>query len=399
MLARCDDVSLPDPVHAVKSVAERNTLYILLGEAPTRGRLVHCRFVSELPRGGAELSGATGSDHAVGGHPHSTPLHILTEQLRIPAQSARECVQQKCVNATAVRCQRRQRMFRKLALLLAVIAATSIGVATAHAQNIRTWVSGTGTNSGSCSRAAPCLTFSYALSQTNSGGEIDCLDPGGFGAVTITISVIINCEGPGFGAIETNGSDAVTINTSGITVNLIGLILDGENSDGGVGVVITGAATVNIRDCKIYGFVHKSGFTGSGILVQPSATGATLVVDNVLIADNSGGIALIGSTGASNMTVRNSNINNNNFYGIDVEIDGGTHAGATIEQTTMAFNGIGLLVEGSGAVAVLGGSTVVNNTTGVSNSGGTVYSFKNNQIGGNGTDGTPLTAYPGGPLN
>ena len=31
--------------------------------------------------------------------------------------------------------------------------------------------------------------------------------------------------------------------------------------------------------------------------------------------------------------------------------------------------------------------------------GGILYSFENNQIGRNSIDGTPLTAYPGGPLN
>jgi hypothetical protein len=55
-----------------------------------------------------------------------------------------------------------------------------------------------------------------------------------------------------------------------------------------------------------------------------------------------------------------------------------------------------IFVNGAGAVALLGGSTVVNNATGVKTvSGGIIYSFKNNQIGGNSTDATPLTAYPG----
>ena len=90
------------------------------------------------------------------------------------------------------------------------------------------------------------------------------------------------------------------------------------------------------------------------------------------------------------MTVRNSNINNTGTA-ILAQLNGGTHSGVTVEQATLSFNHYGVYVSGAGAVALIGGSTLVNNTVGVATqSGGTVYSFKNNQIGGNGTDGTPL---------
>lgn len=112
---------------------------------------------------------------------------------------------------------------KKLALPLIVVAATCVGAAAGHAGNDRTWVSGTGSNTGSCTRTAPCLTFEYAIGQTNSNGEINCLDPAGFGPVTINISVTINCEGVSNGGIELASGYAVTINTAGIIVNLIGL--------------------------------------------------------------------------------------------------------------------------------------------------------------------------------
>ena len=286
----------------------------------------------------------------------------------------------------------------KLALLLAIIAATCLGAAPAHALNTRSWVSPTGSDSASCSVTAPCLTFDGALAKTASGGEVNCLGPGGFGGtsgVTISISVTIDCEGASIGGVEASGgNNAITINTTGITVNLIGLDINGEDQSGKIGVDITAPATVNIRNCKIYGFSVQ------GILISPSSSGGVLVVDGVFLTNNSVGVSEYITSGTANMTVRNSDINNNQT-GILVAVIGGTHAGATIEQTTLAFNSsYGLEVYGSGAVAVLGGSTVVNNATGVNaQSGGTLYSFKNNQIGGNATDGTPLTAYPGGPLN
>ena len=67
--------------------------------------------------------------------------------------------------------------------------------APAHAQATRTWVSGVGDDVNPCSRTAPCKTFAGAISKTAAGGEINCLDPGGFGAVTITKSLAISCEG------------------------------------------------------------------------------------------------------------------------------------------------------------------------------------------------------------
>ena len=63
-----------------------------------------------------------------------------------------------------------------------------------QAQATRTWVSGVGDDVNPCSRTAPCKTFAGAISKTATGGEINCLDPGGFGAVTITKSIQILCE-------------------------------------------------------------------------------------------------------------------------------------------------------------------------------------------------------------
>jgi hypothetical protein len=282
---------------------------------------------------------------------------------------------------------------KKLALLLAVIAATCLGAASGRATGAtRTWVSNTGSDANPCSVTQPCLTFAGAIANTASGGEINCRGPGGFGAVTIAISVTINCEGASNGGISVTSGNAITISTAGVIVNLIGLGIDGENGGGQYGVFINAAATVNIRNCKVYGF------SGTGIL-SLSSSGVTLIVDNTFVANNGNGIFEAEVNGVSNMTVRNSNINNNGI-GVAVIGSAGTHSGATIEQTTLAFNGTGLKVSSTGAVALIGGLTVVNNGTGVATQfGGITYSFNNNQIGGNSTDGTPLTAYPGGPLN
>ena len=278
---------------------------------------------------------------------------------------------------------------KKLTLIAAVIVVGYFATATAHAASAGTWVSGTGTNNTSCSRTTPCQTFAQAIAVTESGGEIDCLDPGAFGAVTISISVTINCEGS-----PNSSTTAITINNGNANVNLFGLEINAGTTPGGNGVAITAPAIVTIRNCKIYNY------DTAGISFQPSSSGGFLLVDNVFISFASVGISLASTNGAViNMSVRNSTLADQNA-GIIVGVNGSGHAGATIEQTTIAANGTGLQVSGAHAVAIIGGSTIVNNPTGVSAiDGGVIYSFKNNQIGGNGTDGTPLTAYPGGPLN
>src|ERR1043165_5674417 len=74
------------------------------------------------------------------------------------------------------------------------VLAPMLSLAPAHAQATRTWVSGVGDDANPCSRTAPCKTFAGAISKTAAQGEINCLDPGGFGAVTITKAVTISCE-------------------------------------------------------------------------------------------------------------------------------------------------------------------------------------------------------------
>src|SRR6202158_1363313 len=96
--------------------------------------------------------------------------------------------------------------------------------APAHAQATRTWVSGVGDDANPCSRTAPCKTFAGAISKTASPGEIDCLDPGGFGAVTITKSITIDCRET-LGGVLVSGTNAIIVNdgTFAATVTIRGL--------------------------------------------------------------------------------------------------------------------------------------------------------------------------------
>src|SRR5664279_4746406 len=105
---------------------------------------------------------------------------------------------------------------RKSILLFAALVMSvfvSSWVTPAHAQATRTWVSGVGDDVNPCSRTAPCKTFPGAISKTAAGGEINCLDSGGFGAVTITKSITLKCQGV-VGSILVAGTNAIVINVA-----------------------------------------------------------------------------------------------------------------------------------------------------------------------------------------
>ncbi|MBV8848001.1 MAG: hypothetical protein JOZ16_00265, partial [Methylobacteriaceae bacterium] len=110
-----------------------------------------------------------------------------------------------------------------LGILLAPLLGTP-----AHAQATRTWVSGLGDDANPCSLTAPCKTFAGAISKTTSGGEIDCLDPGGFGTVTITKAITIDCLG--LGSILASGTVGITVSSAlpaGSSVTIRNLSING----------------------------------------------------------------------------------------------------------------------------------------------------------------------------
>src|SRR5712692_7607160 len=134
--------------------------------------------------------------------------------------------------------------------LASVVAAVCSFTPMAYAQATRTWVSGVGDDANPCSRTAPCKTFAGAISKTATLGEIDVLDPGGFGAVTITKSITI--DGGGFIAgVLVSGTNAIIVNISGAKVTLRNLDIDGLTT-GLSGILVLNAAAVRVENCKIY---------------------------------------------------------------------------------------------------------------------------------------------------
>src|SRR5436853_654732 len=102
--------------------------------------------------------------------------------------------------------------FRLTISAVSTIIFTLAIASLAQAQATRTWVSGVGDDLNPCSRTAPCKTFSGAISKTATGGEIDALDPGGFGVIVITKSITIDGASTLAGVLAASNATGVSVN-------------------------------------------------------------------------------------------------------------------------------------------------------------------------------------------
>ncbi|MDQ3936299.1 MAG: right-handed parallel beta-helix repeat-containing protein [Actinomycetota bacterium] len=300
----------------------------------------------------------------------------------------------------------------RLIVLTAIGLLIALAVPTAaSAQATRTWVSGVGDDANPCSRTAPCKTFAGAISKTAAKGEINCLDPGGFGGVTITKSITIKCHYTE-GGVLVSGTNAIVVNAAATDkVVLRGLDINGIGT-GLNGVRILQAKSVRILDSEIYGFVRN------GIDFEPTNTLANLVVHNTHIHDVTGNGVLVAppSTGTNARShVRYSLIENNGCgYTVTNRLPdpafvfttrcgtqaagagGGSPKGYALHSAFIQHDGTGgrgLFTNGGTSVIVTGDSQITNNTTGVEGIDnvaqiGGVYSFEDNYVDSNGVNGT-----------
>src|SRR5882762_10069499 len=197
---------------------------------------------------------------------------------------------------------------RRIALLgiITGFLVPFLASAPANAQATRTWVSGVGDDVNPCSRTAPCKTFAGAISKTIAGGEISVLDPGGFGAVTITKSISLTQDSSGEAGILASGTNGVIVNAAATDiVNLRGLVIDGGTpaAPGLNGVRFLAGGALNIQNSVIKNFTASSGF---GVIVAPSNTSRLMIRDTVLSNNGNGttgGAISIAPTGAASASV------------------------------------------------------------------------------------------------
>jgi hypothetical protein len=302
---------------------------------------------------------------------------------------------------------------RKLISALALLCAIAFIAATAPAQaaNTRSWVSASGSNGNACTQSAPCLTFAFAITQTNAGGEIDCLSGGDFGAVTITFSITIDCGTGQVGTINSYSSTAITINTSSPSVVVLrNLNLGGNGNFSGIVTTNFANSTLTVQHCTIYGqdsgisFMPTSG-RGSLQIIDTSVYGnqvgvdvevasgviASVVLNQVELNGNRSGLNF-GGSGTVAGTLRQSVVAANSAYGISANVAASYF---TVEESSIVDNlTSGISTTTSGTNVEVAASTIGANGTGLSAGSGNLYSFGNNQLSANGSNGS---FTPGGP--
>jgi hypothetical protein len=307
-----------------------------------------------------------------------------------------------------------KKMKRHFAFRLALVAASLLfGAAQVHAQLSptplsRTWVSGVGDDVNSCGRYDPCKTFQRAFNQTATGGEITALDAGGFGAVNIDRSVTITSQ-LAFGGILAAATTGVVVNApAGHVVILRNLAING-NGNGLNGVNFIAGGRLVVENARIYGFsghgilFQPSGAStlivtasainnnvGGGIHVKPGSAGmATAVLDGVTLIANGRGLR---AEDGSSVEVRNSHATLSTNSGF---VAAGTSRPVSmfVDRSAATYNTLGGVHAGTMATVRISNFTATGNGTGLSMSGGSIMSFVNNQVSGNTTDGAPtLTA-------
>lgn len=303
--------------------------------------------------------------------------------------------------------------------LLVVVCCAVAFASVAQAQN-RTWVSGTGDDADPCSRTAPCSTFAGAIVKTAVHGEINCLDPGGFGAVTITKSITIDCHEIPAGMLHTSGANGVNIAFDSFaggdtrrSVRLRNLNLSGADT-GARGISITGStlatnSEVHVEDCVIDGDFGGTGngirdnrngggllnvsnttirnMLGTGIAVVKSFLSGThrVVLTKVQVLNCATGVSLSTNTKA---TITDSIISSNTTGIFAEDLDGGVIAtevavdNCVISKNGTAFNG------STNSTIRVSNTTSMNNTTALAT--GNVLSYGNNQTGGSAFTGSVL---------
>jgi hypothetical protein len=219
--------------------------------------------------------------------------------------------------------------------------------------------------SPSCSRTAPCKTFAGAISLTDTNGEINCIDPGGFGTLTINKSITIDCTGT-FGSILAPSSNGITINLTATpdplkSVTLRGISINGAGGggQGGLkGVSILSAAVVTLDNVVIMNFTQDG-------VVDTRTTPGKLFIKNSVIRNNAGVGIDLAANGTKTVSIESTH-SINNLYGIatgngnqikitrsvfsgnstaGIETDPGGQIG--VEHSTVNFNGTGLQAYGT----------------------------------------------------
>ena len=278
------------------------------------------------------------------------------------------------------------KLLKRSAFLATVgVAAVCLATATvAQAQATRTWVSGVGDDANPCSRTAPCKTFAGAISKTATGGEIDALDPGGFGAVTITKSITIDGGSPGNGGILASLVSGVIVNaTASSQITLRNLQINGATNG------IDGVRYLAGLALHLHG-VYIEGFTGFCVNFKPTTTGFLFISDSKFTRCAAGGVMVDGTTTFQRASISNS-VADGNLFGYKAF----SQALVDIDSSRASVGGdSGFFADGANAKIFAVDCAANLNFTGVRASNNAEVRFLNGSIGHSSS--TPTTTATGG---
>jgi hypothetical protein len=318
---------------------------------------------------------------------------------------------------------------RFVLMCAALFAGIMLLSSPAAAQATRTWVSGVGDDVNPCSRTAPCKTFAGAISKTAPGGEINCLDPAGFGTLTITKSITVDCTGT-FGSVLASSTTGFIVNAAATDVIVLrGLSINGAppTSPGVNGIRVLAAGRVLVENVSIVAF-GSSAPNGFGILINPNTGNVQVSVVNSTISGNANGGISVNPAGAvpATLVVRNTKFIGNGGAAIGLTTaGGGTALSATVSDSLLAGNSIanssgviakattgtatilvtssevsgntsfGVNSNGAGAVVRVSASSITTNGTGVNTANsGQAISYGNNVLAGNTNQGAFSSTVP-----
>ncbi|MEA2905026.1 MAG: hypothetical protein QOI12_2413 [Alphaproteobacteria bacterium] len=240
----------------------------------------------------------------------------------------------------------------------AAVLSLCLHAAPAQAQLTRTFVSSNGVDTNTCARLSPCRTFAFAITQTAASGEINTLDPGGYGAVTITKSISIVGGLGEAGVLVPASGTGITINAgANDTINLRGLVIEGAGA-GSTGIAFNSGASLNIQNSVI------RGLTQVGLNFTPGAN-SKLFISNTLVSDFSNasfvGINLAPTAGAVTATFNQVEILNVKGTGVNA----GPNTTVYLKDTMIVGNAVGINIAGGAAANSYGNNAITGNTQNV----------------------------------
>jgi parallel beta helix pectate lyase-like protein len=297
----------------------------------------------------------------------------------------------------------------------------------AQAQATRTWVSGVGDDANPCSRTAPCKTFPGAYSRTAVGGEIDALDPGGFGTITIGHSITIDGGGGNVGQVASilaSSTNGIVINAgAGDNIILRNLDINGvvnSSFPGLNGIIFNSGQSLSLESVNIMNFSQLC------LSFQPT-NGAAFMVNNSNFENcQGGGIYVSAGSGTSRGNIEKSTIERNGFPGPGSGLKGLNNSLINVHNTMISQNGGGGATggvdgsvgtsnisldlctiannfgfgvhSGNGSTLRMANNSVANNTGQgmLADGGGQILTWANNWVGGNSPDGARTGLVAGG---